>query len=154
MPKIFSILLMLLMPGLVMAEDDLKAWPAAEAGYNRYVIRLAPMDTEANHQVEIMVGKNMLVDCNQHRLGGDLEARVVKGWGYTSYHLEKVGGPMSTMMACPGQQKKTQFIRVSGDGYRVRYNSKLPIVVYVPEGFEVGYRIWSAPEQMQKAGIE
>ena len=145
---------MLLMPVLVTAGDDLKAWPAAEAGYNRYVIRLAPMDTEANHQVEIMVGKNMLVDCNQHRFGGDLEARVVKGWGYTSYHLEKVGGPMSTMMACPGQEKKTAFVHVSGDGYQVRYNSRLPIVVYVPEGFEVGYRIWSAPAQMQNAEVE
>ena len=56
MPKIFSILFILLMPGLVMAGDDLKAWPTAEAGYNRYVIRLAPMGTEANHQVEIMAG--------------------------------------------------------------------------------------------------
>lgn len=154
MPKILITLFALSLSFPAMAGDDLKAWPAAEAGYARYVIRLAPMDVEANHKLEIMVGKNMEVDCNQHRLGGDLEARVVKGWGYTSYHLEKVVGPMSTMMACPGQEKRQTFVQVYGDGYLVRYNSKLPVVVYVPRDYDVGYRIWSAAEQMQKASVE
>jgi ecotin len=26
----------------------------------------------------------------------------------------------------------------------IRYNSRLPVVVYVPEGVEVRYRIWRA----------
>jgi ecotin len=31
----------------------------------------------------------------------------------------------------------------------VRYNSRLPLVVYVPEGVIVRYRVWSAsPETM------
>jgi ecotin len=33
----------------------------------------------------------------------------------------------------------------------VRYNSRLPIVVYVPSGYEVRYRIWSASETTHKA---
>ena len=28
--------------------------------------------------------------------------------------------------------------------YLIRYNSRLPIVVYAPEGVEIRYRIWSA----------
>ena len=154
MSNIFVFLLLFFLSYPLMADDDLKAWPAAETGYTRYVVRLAPMDDENNHKVEIMVGKNMEVDCNQHRFGGDLEARVVKGWGYTSYHLEKVIGPMSTMMACPGQEKTRMLVQVHGEGYLVRYNSKLPIVAYVPKGYDVGYRIWSAAEQMQKASAE
>jgi serine protease inhibitor ecotin len=26
----------------------------------------------------------------------------------------------------------------------VRYNSKLPVVVFVPEGMGLGYRVWAA----------
>lgn len=32
-----------------------------------------------------------------------------------------------------------------------RYNSKLPVVVYVPDGLEVSYRIWGADEKIGKA---
>ena len=34
-----------------------------------------------------------------------------------------------------------------GDGFMLRYNSKLPIVLYVPKDVEVRYRVWSASEQ-------
>jgi ecotin len=32
----------------------------------------------------------------------------------------------------------------------VRYNSKLPVVVYVPEGLEVRYRLWKAEAETRK----
>ncbi len=38
---------------------------------------------------------------------------------------------MSTMMACPpGTAKKRAFVPVVGDGFMLRYNSKLPLVIY------------------------
>ncbi len=40
---------------------------------------------------------------------------------------------------------------VRGEGFLLRYNSKLPVVVYVPEGFEVRYRIWQAGEKVIRA---
>ena len=30
----------------------------------------------------------------------------------------------------------------------LRYNSKLPLVVYVPEGVEVKYRLWSTEPEL------
>jgi ecotin len=33
----------------------------------------------------------------------------------------------------------------------LRYNSKLPIVIYVPDGFSVRYRTWSADGAAQDA---
>ncbi|WP_281181174.1 ecotin family protein [Candidatus Arsenophonus triatominarum] len=36
----------------------------------------------------------------------------------------------------------------------VRYNSKLPIVVYVPNDMAVKYRVWSAPEELNSAKIK
>jgi ecotin len=33
----------------------------------------------------------------------------------------------------------------------VRYNSRLPLVVYVPEGLEVRYRLWKAEPETRPA---
>jgi ecotin len=50
-----------------------------------------------------------------------------------------------TLMAIdPNAPKVARFITLGGEPYVIRYNSRLPIVVYVPEGVEVRYRIWSA----------
>jgi ecotin len=32
----------------------------------------------------------------------------------------------------------------------IRYNSRLPLVVYAPEGVEVRYRIWTAAPEMKE----
>ncbi len=48
----------------------------------------------------------------------------------------------STMMAAPvGEQKIDRFVQ--GDSLHIRYNSRLPIVVYVPKGYGVQYRTWN-----------
>ena len=39
-----------------------------------------------------------------------------------------------------------------GEGFLIRYNSKLPVVVYVPDEFEVRYRIWTAGDRVERAG--
>jgi ecotin len=44
----------------------------------------------------------------------------------------------------PDAPKVERFITLGGDSYLIRYNSHLPVVVYVPEGVEVRYRIWTA----------
>jgi ecotin len=55
-------------------------------------------------------------------------------------------------MAClPGEEKKEAFVLVRGGEQLLRYNSKLPIVVYVPTGFEVRYRIWASGEETRQA---
>jgi ecotin len=49
-----------------------------------------------------------------------------------------------TLMAVdPNVPKVSKFITVAGEPYIIRYNSRMPIVIYVPEGVEVRYRIWT-----------
>lgn len=40
---------------------------------------------------------------------------------------------------------------VAGTPLLVRCNSRLPIVVYAPTGYQVRYRIWHAPADAEKA---
>jgi ecotin len=135
--------------------DDLKPYPAAQEGFVRTVFRVPARENEADRKVEILVGKTMLIDCNRTWFGGNLEKRVAQGWGYPYFVLERVGPPASTMMACPPEQGKTEaFVQVRGEGFLVRYNSRLPVVTYVPEGFEVRYRIWAAGEEVTPAPSE
>lgn len=126
-------------------------FPKPEAGFTRQVIHLAPLTAEDGFQVEILAGKTLDVDCNRQRLGGMLEEKNLEGWGYPFYRLETVIGPMSTQMACPDGQRKKDFVPVVGDGFMLRYNSQVPIVVYVPKDIEVRYRIWSASNTVEKA---
>ena len=39
---------------------------------------------------------------------------------------------------------------LGGEAFLIRYNSRLPIVVYAREGVEVRYRIWSADHKTKK----
>ncbi|CAD5107859.1 serine protease inhibitor ecotin [Zestomonas carbonaria] len=131
--------------------EALKPYPSAPEGYNRHVIDLPAKPNEADHKVEIIAGKTLEVDCNTHRLGGEWQEKTVQGWGYNYYELSKVGPAASTLMACPDNSRRQAFVPVGGETFLVRYNSKLPVVIYAPEDVEVRYRVWSAPETSETA---
>ncbi len=126
------------------AKENLKAFPEAMEGMVRHIIELPKKSDESIYKVEIIPGKTMSVDCNNHRLMGKLTEKDVQGWGYTYYEFTSDGRTASTMMAC-NEPSKVKF--VGGQGEIVRYNSRLPIVVYTPAGFEVKYRIWKAGKE-------
>ena len=136
-------------------ETDLKPYPAADEGFTRWVFRVPNVEDELSRKIEIVVGKITSVDCNRMVYGGNLERRVVEGWGYPYHVIEKISPPLSTRMACPPEYENTdEFVTVAGEGYLQRYNSKLPIVVYVPDGFEVRYRLWEAQQDVAQAAVE
>ncbi|MDF3867214.1 serine protease inhibitor ecotin [Pseudomonas denitrificans (nom. rej.)] len=134
--------------------EDVAPYPKADEGFVRQVIHLPKQAQEENFKVEILAGKTLTVDCNRQRLGGTLEEKTLEGWGYTYYRLDKVSGPASTLMACPDGKTRKDFVPVVGDGFVLRYNSKLPIVIYAPKDVEVRYRLWSASEKVEKARAE
>ncbi|QQX61714.1 serine protease inhibitor ecotin [Pseudomonas chlororaphis] len=134
--------------------EDVAPYPKAEDGFVRQVIHLPKQANEEEFKVEVLAGKTLTVDCNRQRLGGTLEEKNLGGWGYPYYRLDKVSGPMSTLMACPEGTSKQAFVPVVGEGFVLRYNSKLPIVIYAPKDIEVRYRLWSASDKVEKARAE
>ncbi|HMM02594.1 MULTISPECIES: serine protease inhibitor ecotin [unclassified Dysgonomonas] len=130
-------------------EKVLAPFPNAGEGMVRHVIEMKKKSDESLYKVEIIPGKVMSVDCNHHSLMGKLEEKDLQGWGYTYYEFTSDGQTRSTMMAC-NKPNENKF--VSGQTLIVRYNSKLPIVVYAPKGYEVKYRIWKADKE--KSSVE
>ena len=132
------------------AADTMKAFPPAEEGMVRYVLQLPKQDDESVLKVELMVGKTVAVDeVNTYFFGGQIEKETIKGWGYPRYTVKKLGPMAGTLMAVdPNAPKVERFIAIGGEPYLIRYNSRLPIVVYVPEGVEVRYRIWKARDDV------
>ncbi|QDU92912.1 ecotin family protein [Lignipirellula cremea] len=130
----------------VAQQDNLKAFPPAGEGMVRYVIRLPHKERgeEDDFQVELLVGKKVMTDGVNHvMLGGEVAAKPLEGWGFTYYELKKFGPLASTLIAPPpGTPQVQKFIAVPSQ--LIRYNSRIPLVVYVPADAEVRYRIWKA----------
>lgn len=144
--KILVALAVLLTGATAMGADNLKAFPAAEDGMVRYVINLPEQDSEDDWKVELQAGKTVSLDAaNRYFFGGQLEPETIKGWGFTRYILRELGPMAGTLMAVdPNAPKVDRFITLGGEPQLLRYNSRLPLVVYVPDGVEVRYRYWRA----------
>ncbi len=151
-----AIWLMTILMGLfgvvsVYGDDSIKVFPPAESGMVRYVLQLPSQEDESLLKVELLIGQIVQTDVkNRYFLGGKIEQKTIKGFGYTYYEVSKIGPMTGTLIALdPNEPKVDRFITLGGEPYLIRYNSKLPIVVYVPEGSEVRYRIWSTGAEMK-----
>ena len=152
--QVLTLVLVMLSISTARAEHpELKAFPVAKEGMERFVIVLPHKERgeEDSFQVELIVGKEMLTDgVNLVRLANTIEARPLEGWGYTYYEVTGPSETVSTRMAPPaGAPQVKKF--VTAPPLHIAYNSRLPIVVYAPTGYEVRYRIWRASKKTSKA---
>ena len=143
---VITALLLVIASGTGRAEDTMKAFPPAGEGMVRHVLRLPKQADESALKVELIVGKTVQADeQNLYFFGGRIDEETIEGWGYPRYVVSALGPMAGTLMAVePGAPQVSRFVALGGGAYLVRYNSRLPVVVYVPEGVEVRYRIWSA----------
>jgi ecotin len=149
--RIFAVVasLVWILGGIAMGQesrDNLKAYPAPEAGMKRCVMLLEPKQVEADYRVELQVGKTVDVDnVNRYFFGGTLEEVNVEGWGFPKYVVKELGPMAGTRIAPdPNAPKAKRFVSLGGEPQLLRYNSRLPVVVYVPADAEVRLRVWKA----------
>lgn len=156
--KVVSAVLMMFVMGNVSAQKkkaekfeklQIEMFPKAKEGYKQVYIQLPIVKNENDLKVEFFVGAEKMLDCNNHFLMGKVTSQDLQGWGYNYYEVESNGETGGTLMACPDQKKTKKFVSLQPE--IVRYNSKLPLVFYVPKDLEVRYRILRPDAAMKKA---
>jgi len=138
---------------LSFAADNMKAFPPAEQGMTRYVIALPQQEDESALKVELIIGKTVKTDAvNRYFFGGALKTETIPGWGFDRHVLRELGPMAGTLMGVdPNAPQVERFITLGGEPQLLRYNSRLPLVVYVPAGVEVRYRLWRAEPNAAQA---
>ena len=131
------------------------AFPPAESGMQRHVVNLPKQKDEGLFKVELLIGKTVRTDAvNRYFFGGTLETESIPGWGYDRYILRELGPMAGTLMGVPpGAKQVERFITLGGEPRLFRYNSRLPMVIYVPAGTEVRYRFWRADPATKTAAV-
>ncbi|WP_267402525.1 MULTISPECIES: ecotin family protein [unclassified Chryseobacterium] len=130
------------------AKLEIEMFPKAKEGYKQVYIQLPVAKNENDLKVEFFVGAEKMLDCNRHFMMGEVKTQDLQGWGYTYYDVESKGEVGGTLMGCPDQKLTKQFVNLKPE--TVRYNSKLPLVFYIPKDMEVRYRVLR-PDAMKKA---
>lgn len=128
------------------------AYPRAPAGKERKVILLPHKERgeEDDFQVELVVGRTMVTDgINAYRLGGRIVPRDIEGWGFTYHDVE--GDLQNAAQTLVGGPENPAPRFVAGPRTLVPYNSRLPVVVMVPEGCELKWRVWRAAPDLKTA---
>ena len=150
--KSFLTLSILILGSFAMAQqpqDNMKAYPPAADGMKRVVVYLESKEEEDDYRIELMVGKTVEVDAaNRFFFSGNLEEETIEGWGFPKYIVKQIGPMAGTRIGVdPDAPKVKRFVKLGGEPTLVRYNSKLPVVVYVPKDAEVKLKVWVASPQ-------
>jgi len=140
-----------------MAQNIMKQntdiFPAPEKGYKKLIIEVPHSSKDENKKIEFSVGKWMEVDaCNYFNLMGEITQKDLSGWGYNYYVFHTKGDVVSTQIGCLDNKKRNLFVTATPT--IVNYNGKLPIVIYVPEGYDVHFKIYKAEEDTYIAAEE
>ncbi|MCH1931300.1 serine protease inhibitor ecotin [Shewanella sp. A25] len=122
-------------------QETTKMFPAPETGMVQHILTLPKLENEDNYMLEIQIGQTKMVDCNLHFLKGELTEETLKGWGYSYFQLASVSDGPSTMKACIDNKQQEAFVRIPAE-MKLKYDSRLPKVFYLPEGTELRFRTW------------
>lgn len=132
-------------------KDKVHMFPEAEEGFVKYVIEVPETDNDYDHKVELLIGKEVMVDCNGYSLSGKIENITLKGWGYKYLKISDIHRGPSTLMHCSEEKTKEFVTLYMGEEALRRYNHRSPIVVYIPKEYELRYRVWSADNEVHTA---
>lgn len=126
---------------------SIEMFPAELEGYTRYVIRLPKLENEA--RLELLPGMVVRGDtCNRRLANVAVEKENIQGWGYSYYKISDFNAGPSTLMACPSGEQDIKVLASNNELQNMRYNDRMPLVVFVEDGMTLDYKIWRVnPEE-------
>lgn len=124
-------------------SEYIDAFPKANEGMERFVLNLPEQENESDLKIELIVGKIVKTDKNnKYFFNGTIKEDIVKGWGFTYYKIDTLGVMAGAVMAVNSNEPQVdRFIALGGEPFLIPYNSRVPVVVFLPEGVIVKYRI-------------
>ena len=154
------------LPGGAIPRLNLTGYPDPAPGLKRWVIQpsgLLPKSADPlisahplDWRIQLIVGQTVTLDCNTKRLSGTgMTMRMLpKASGKALFEVKGPVAVISTKMACPDDQPtRTSFLSLGKQPYLVPYNASWPIVVDLPVGTELRWRVWKA-ETRQQMGVQ
>lgn len=139
---ILSVMFMLSLLSISKTVKKEDIYPKAEQGMVKHIVILDEKADEGSYLIKLKFGREEVIDCNQHFLiDGKIEEKVLEGYGYTYYEFKGSDKMASTLMAC-GTQAKTKKDVFYNSEEIIRYNSKLPVVIYAPKDVFVNYTVY------------
>lgn len=109
--------------------------------YDGYVLQLPAGSVDS--KIELIVGVTRKVDCNRHWLA-DVNFGDAGDFDFSPHEFmifNSDGEIASTRMGCPDGELTEKFIY--GETRRVSYTTD-PLIIFIPKGFELRYRIWES----------
>jgi len=132
--------------------NDLNVYPPVKKDQNRNVIVLEPKENEDDYRVLITASIDGMQDCNTKSRSAKYTEKVVEGMQYPYYEVGKIGDVVTTLMGCSEMPQMGEIpINLSGNTI-LRYNSKLPIVVYASNGIKINSKIFKL-EEIKKSKV-
>ena len=154
------------LPGVAIPRLNLTGYPVPAPGLKRWVIQpsgLLPKSADPfisahplDWRIQLIVGQTVWLDCNTKRLSGSgVTMRMLpKASGKALFEVKGPVAVISTKMACPDDQPtRTSFLSLGKQPYLIPYNASWPIVVDLPVGTELRWRVWKA-ETRQQMGVQ
>ena len=154
------------LPGVAIPRLNLTGYPDPAPGLRRWVIQpsgLLPKSADPfisahplDWRIQLIVGQTVRLDCNTKRLlGPGVTMRMLpKASGKALFEVKGPVAVISTKMACPDDQPtRTSFLSLGKQPYLIPYNASWPIVVDLPVGTELRWRVWKA-ETRQQMGVQ
>jgi ecotin len=149
-------------PAMAIPRLDLAPYPAPAPAERRWVVQLPGIpppsrdpglsSDPADWRVELIVGRNALVDCNLHRFSGRIRSAPLPGGDRTVLRVEDVTPMASTRMACPPDQPQRRvFVPMGDEPFLVPFQVSQPIVLYAPAELELRWRLWRADRRTTPA---